>query len=296
MKLHIASLVFSLFLLIGGSIEALAQNVKLAITDLVGLEELQREFGPFKAELEKHTGLVVEFLPVTNRSAALEALRFKKVDFILTGPAEYVVMRKRANASVVTGLYRLDYFSIIVVRADSPYFSMRDLKGKHIALGSVGSTSRHLGPFSILADAGVDPLKDLKVTHTNARLAWESLKRGDVDVIGFGRSDLESLLANEAKNNGWRKNEVRIIGRGPDLPNDLLMAGEHVAPATVAKMRDAIGNNSEALVAAILKGSDHVKRYEGMRFLNNISDKDYDIVRAMYRTAGYPEFSDFIGQ
>ena len=80
---------------LSASMTAQAQNIKLAITDLVGLEELQREFGPFKKELERVTNSTVEFLPVTNRTAGLEALRFKKVDFVLAGPAEYVVMQKR---------------------------------------------------------------------------------------------------------------------------------------------------------------------------------------------------------
>ena len=59
---------------LGASLTAQAQNVKLAITDLVGMEELQREFGPFKKELERVTKTTVEFLPVTNRTAGLEAL------------------------------------------------------------------------------------------------------------------------------------------------------------------------------------------------------------------------------
>ncbi|MDZ7622173.1 MAG: PhnD/SsuA/transferrin family substrate-binding protein [Candidatus Competibacteraceae bacterium] len=117
-----------------------AEAIKLAVIDLVGLEELQREFGAFKAELEKATGSKVEFLPVTNRTAALEALRFKKVDFVLTSPAEYVVMKKRANADVVVGLSRPNYFSMIVVRADSPYFSLKELKGQKMGMGSVGLT------------------------------------------------------------------------------------------------------------------------------------------------------------
>ncbi|MBT9431993.1 PhnD/SsuA/transferrin family substrate-binding protein [Candidatus Sodalis endolongispinus] len=130
--------------LVGTALGAQAQTVRLAVTDLVGLEELQREFGPFKQELERTSGLDIQFLPVTNRTAALEALRFQKVDFVLAGPAEYVVMQKRANASVVVGLYRHDYYSLIVVKADSPYFTAQDLKGKRIGMGSVGSTSRHL--------------------------------------------------------------------------------------------------------------------------------------------------------
>lgn len=279
------------------SAAALAQTptVKLAITDMVGLEELQREFGPFKVELEKATGYKIDFLPVTNRTAALEAMRFKKVDLVLTGPAEYVVMKKRAKADVLAGLYRPDYFSMIVVRADSPFFSVRDLKGKHIGLGSVGSTSRHLGPFHVLSEAGVNPLKDLKVTHTNVRVAWEALKKGDVQAVGIGRSDLDSLLAKEAENKGLPRNAFRILARSPDLPNDLLMVGDHVPRAVVDRFRKAIDDNGDTLVNAILAGADHVKRYKGMRFLTNISDKDYDVVRTMYATAGYPEYAEFIG-
>ena len=41
----------------GASFSVQAESIKLAITDLVGLEELQREFGPFKNELEKVTGI-----------------------------------------------------------------------------------------------------------------------------------------------------------------------------------------------------------------------------------------------
>lgn len=281
--------------LLAFAVTARAEAIKLAVTDLVGLEELQREFGAFKAELEKVTGSKVEFLPVTNRTAALEALRFKKVDFVLTGPAEYVVMKKRANADVVVGLSRPNYFSMIVVMADSPYFSLKELKGKKIGMGSVGSTSRHLGPAHILAEAGVDPLKDVQVIHTNVRLAWESLKKSDVDAVGMGRSDYEGLLAKEAETKGLQPSAFRVLARSPDLPNDLLIAAAHVDPAMVEKMRKAFSEHSDALIAAIMVGEQN-KKYHGMRFLTQIGDKDYDVVRVMFKTAGYPEYSQFIGE
>lgn len=279
--------------LLGATISAHADTVKLAVTDLVGLEELQREFGPFKAELERTSGLEIEFLPVTNRTAALEALRFKKVDFVLAGPAEYVVMNKRANAQIVTGLYRPNYYSLIVVKADSPLFSPVELKGKSVGFGSVGSTSRHLGPIQLLTDAGLEPVKDIKPVNTNLRLAWEGLKKDNLQAVGMGRSDLEGFLAQEPEE---QRNAYRVLARGGDLPNDLLMAGEHVPQATVKKLQKAIVENSDSLIASITQGGEHTTRYVGMRFLNGIADKDYNVVRSMYRTAGYPEYSDFIGE
>ncbi|NJR13919.1 MAG: hypothetical protein HC779_06780 [Phyllobacteriaceae bacterium] len=45
-----------------------AETIRLAITDVDGLENLQREFGPFEAAFEKLTGLNLEFFPVSGRT------------------------------------------------------------------------------------------------------------------------------------------------------------------------------------------------------------------------------------
>lgn len=283
-----------LTLLVSFSSVAQAETVKLAVTDLVGLEELQREFGAFKETLSKATGYDIEFLPVTNRTAAVEALRFNKVDFVLTGPAEYVVMQKRAKAKIVVGFSRPDYFAVIIAMADSPYTNVAALKGSTVGLGSVGSTSKHLGPIQALADAGLDPQKDVKIINTKVPVLWESLKKGDVSAIGINHLKFLSLRNKEMKKGGLQPGSFRVIARGPDLPNDVLMAGSHVSDKMVKTMQDAFVNHSDELVAAILTGDDNQK-YAGMRFLTGIKDSDYNYVRSMYATAGYPEYSDFIG-
>lgn len=272
-----------------------AETVKLAVTDLVGLEELQREFGAFKDTLSKATGYDIEFLPVTNRTAAVEALRFNKVDFVLTGPAEYVVMQKRAKAKIVAGFSRPDYFAVIITMADSPYTNVAALKGTTVGLGSVGSTSKHLGPIQALADAGLDPQKDVKIINTKVPVLWESLKKGDVSAIGINHLKFLSLRNKEMKKGGLQPGAFRVIARGPDLPNDVLMAGSHVSDEMMKTMKNAFVTHSDELIAAILKGEDNQK-YAGMRFLTGIKDSDYNYVRSMYKTAGYPEYSDFIGE
>lgn len=273
---------------------AKAEEIKLTVTDLVGLEELQREFGAFKGVLEEATGYDVRFLPVTSRSAAVEALRFKKVDFVLTGPAEYVVMNKRSNAKIVAGFSRPDYFAVLVTLASSPYRLPKHLKGQKVALGSVGSTSKHLGPIQVLADGGLDPLQDIELVHTKIPVAWEALKKGNVAAVGMNHLKFLSLRQKEMEKGGLQPGAFRVIGRGPDLPNDVLMVGEHVAAAVAEKVKAAFVNNSDALIKAILQGEDNQK-YKGMAFLTSIRDQDYDYVRSIYATAGFPEYADFIG-
>lgn len=272
-----------------------AQAVKLAITDLVGLEQLQAEFGAFVEVLEDATGFDIEFYPVTNRTAAAEALRFKRIDFVLTGPAEYVVMRKRTKAEPVVGFSRPDYFSGIIVMADSKYQTVADLKGEKIAVGSVGSTSNHLGPMQVMADLGLDARNQAEVIHTDRKIAWESLKNGDIAAIGINYGKFQSLREKEmVKQGGLPPGAFRVIGRGRDLPNDVLMVGPHVDRAVVTKLRNAFTSQSDQLIAAILKGEDNQK-YRGMKFLAEIDDADYNYVRMMYKTIGYPEYADFVG-
>lgn len=271
---------------------ALAENkYTFVVTDLEGLEEVQREFGPFKALLEEKTGFSFAFYPVTSRTAAVEAIRAKKADFVLTGPAEYVVMRTLTDCKPVIGFSRPDYYAAVVVRSDSDFNSITELKGKKVAMSSIGSTSGHLGPSQVIRDNGLDPLKDIAVIHTSKEIAWESLKKGEIDAWAYNAG---KILRVRDKDDSVQPGDFRTIARGPDLPNDVLVAAPHVDNAVVEKVVMAISENSDQLIAEILQGDDNQK-YKGMRFLSSIEDADYNYVRAMYRTIGQPKFASFVG-
>ena len=87
-----------------------AETVRFAITDIEGLEQLQQEFGAMEKALEKSTGLEIDLIAVSSRTAAVEAMNSDLVDFVLTGPAEYVVMKELTDAKIVVGWQRPDYF------------------------------------------------------------------------------------------------------------------------------------------------------------------------------------------
>lgn len=264
------------------------QKVSLAITDLEGLEEVMRDWGPFRDKLQELTGLEIEFFPVNNRTAAVQAVKSKKLDMALTGPAEYVVFRAVSEAYPVAGFTRPDYHSMVCVRSDSGINSVADLKGKKVAISKIGSTSGHLGPVKILADNGIDPLKDIELVHTSREIGWESLKKGDVAAWGYGA---HYLVRMRAKDEEAIAGDFKVIARGPDLPNDVLVAGPHVDAEIVNTIKDAFVNHSNELIAEILKSEENGK-YTGMRFLTGVTDADYDYIRGAYIVAGYPQFAD----
>ena len=270
-----------------------AADYKLAITDVEGLEQLQTDWGPFKAALEAATGESFAFFPVASRTAAAEALRARRVDFVITGPAEYVVINKLTDATTVVGLSRPDYFCGWVVMASSDVVRPADLKGSKVAMDDVGSTSGHLCPSQLLADYGVNPLDDIQVVHTTRAVAHEALKRGDVAAIGVNYTSWVNGV--RSRDDSVPPGTFRVIARSGDLPNDLMVAGAHLDPAVVETVRTEIVANRAAIIDAILSVGGDNEKYRGMDIVA-IEDGAYDPVRAMYGTIGQPQFSDFVGE
>jgi phosphonate transport system substrate-binding protein len=97
-------------------------TISLAVTDVAGLEELQRYSGAFKEAFERLVDTKLRFFLVSSRAVAVEGMTARRTDVILTGPADDVVFRARSpGVQPLIGFQRVDYFSNIVVRADSPY-------------------------------------------------------------------------------------------------------------------------------------------------------------------------------
>ena len=284
------SLILGLGLAAATALGAAAETWKLAVTDVEGMERLQLEWGPFQQALEAATGDTFEFYPVNSRTAAAEALRGKTVDFVVSGPAEYVVINKLTQATPLIGLGRPDYHCAIIVRADSGINVPADLKGKQVAFGDIGSTSNMLCPMQLLADYGVDPVNDIQKTHTSRNIAHEALKAGDVQAIG---SNAGSWLNVRNKETDLPYGFFKIIARSGDLPNDMIMVGAHVPTEAAKTVRDAILENKAQIIAGITAHEENDK-YVGMDLVA-IEDNAYDYVRSMYANAGYPQFDKFIG-
>lgn len=265
-----------------------ADPIRLAVTDIEGLESLHQEFGPFEAAIEKSTGLEVELFPVGSRTAAVEAMKSGQVDFVLTGPAEYVVLKELTKPEIVVAWQRPDYFAQIVTLATGPVKQVSDLKGKVISFGSVGSTSQHLGPAQALADLGLDYGRDYEPKIISRNVAVEALIRGDLSAIGMNFGHLQKARK------AYPDVAFTVIARGRDLPNDILVARSGLDKDVVAKVRKAFEEDGQALLAAVLKGDDNQK-YRGGFFLSSVNDADYDYVRSMYKTIGVERFTSFVG-
>lgn len=124
--------------------------------------ELAREYAPLVALLEARLGAPVEYVPVTDYGAAVQALVAGTVDFAWLGGFTHVQARTLAEVEplVMRDIDR-DFHSVFIANVDSGVETLADLKGKRFAFGAKSSTSGHLMPRHFLVEThAIDPERD----------------------------------------------------------------------------------------------------------------------------------------
>ena len=116
----------------------------------------------------------------------------------------------------------IGYYSVFYVKADSPYKTLEELKGKNLGLVDPNSTSGNNVPRFALNKMKVNPETFFaRVTYTGSHEnALIALNQGTVDVAAnWWNSDDDSNLTRMATKNLLKKDDFRIIYKSDLIPN-----------------------------------------------------------------------------
>ncbi len=151
--------------------------------------ELSRKAAPLVKYLETQLGMKVEFTPVTDYAAAVEALINKKVDLAWFGGFTFVQAFSRSGGKVIPIVQREEdeRFKSVFITSDPAIKTLADLKGKDVSFGAQSSTSGHLMPRSFLLQAGIDPDKDFK------RVAYSGAHDATIAAVAGGKVQAGAL-------------------------------------------------------------------------------------------------------
>jgi phosphonate transport system substrate-binding protein len=127
--------------------------------------------------------------------------------------ARLAAARGRSARAVAMRDTDCDLTSVVVVRVDSPSQSLADLRGKRVGTGAADSPQAHLIPLLHLAEAGLEPERDVEICRFDLLLG----KHGD--HIGGEREAARALVKGEV--------DAACMIDG----NHLLFAREGVLPA-----------------------------------------------------------------
>ncbi len=222
------------------SATALAQTtLKVSAIPDENPTELQRKFAPLGAYLEKEIGMKVEFIPVTDYAAVVEALAAKKLDMVWLGGFTFVQARLRtgdANPIVQREEDRV-FTSKFIANVASGINGLSDLKGKDFSFGSVSSTSGHLMPRYFLQQVKLNPEKDFKrVAYSGAHDATAlQVESGKVAAGVLNASVWEKLVAEKKVD----ISKVKVIYTTPPYFDYNWTVRGDLSPALVKRLTDA---------------------------------------------------------
>jgi phosphonate transport system substrate-binding protein len=183
-------------------------------------------YAPFVDYLSKELGVPVKLRVASDYAAVIEGQRAGNIQIAYYGPASY-------STAFLTGVKTepfvttrnddgaIGYYSVIYVKAESPYEDIHDLKGKTIGFVDPNSTSGYNAPRFYLHKAGieVDDFFGKSVvtgSHENAVIAVE---KGTVDcAANWWNADDDSNLTRMVKKGMAKKEDFRIVFKSELLP------------------------------------------------------------------------------
>ena len=188
LKSLLAFTAFTAFTALAGTVHAQAVFKMTAIPD-ESPTELARKAVPLVKYLEQQLGMKVEFTPVSDYAAAVEALVNKQVDMAWYGGFTFVQANIRSGGKVIPLVQREEdeKFRSVFITSDPAIKTLADLKGKTVSFGSQSSTSGHLMPRSVLLQANIDPDKDFK------RVAYSGAHDATIAAVAAGKVDAGAL-------------------------------------------------------------------------------------------------------
>ncbi len=243
--------------------------------------ELARKAVPLVKYLEAKLGIKVEFTPVTDYAAAVEALVNKKVDMAWFGGFTFVQANVRSGGKMIPLAQREEdeKFRSVFITSDPAIKALADLKGKDVSFGSQSSTSGHLMPRSFLLQAGVDPDKDFKrVAYSGAHDATvAAVAAGKVQAGALNISVWERLAAEKKVDT----DKVRVFFTTRDYYDYNWTVHADMPPA----QRDKLAAALMSLNKDTAEGKEILELQRATRFVPSKSD-NYKGIEAAARSAG----------
>jgi len=253
---------------------AAEERLRLLLPPLASADEVYARFKPLAAYLEKSLGITVEARVASDLDSLLRLAREKRPQVAYLCPLLYTRLADDGHLLPLARIKRhgkSTFRTAIVVRRNSPYEKLEELKGARFAYGNPVCAASQLVPKAMFAQAGLDPRKDFFEERTlgSNKNALHTVAADLFDATAVDGASARPFLT---------KDLLRVIRYSRAIPQYVLAA----TPATPAGLRQRIRgavtglrrSANPTVLKAIGPGVDGFVATE---------DADYDVIRRMRR-------------
>jgi len=181
--------------------------------------------GPLFERLSRKTGLRFELQVPATYAELEDALLSGKAHLAIASPLNYVEVKLRDPCSqlLLTSVSAgfAHYSAYFLVRTESPYSAMEDMRGARLALLGPESASGSLYPLAYFRRVGIDPdtFFSSVTRFPNHLAALHALQDSQVDLV-----PTYSGIFAPARRDGVQMNRLRVFSVLERIPNDVLVA------------------------------------------------------------------------
>ena len=237
----------------------------MAIVPAENASGVTERYAPFVEYLSKELGTKVTLRVANDYAAVIEGQRNGSIHLAGYGPASYARaivtgVAVEPFATTVNNDGTIGYYSVFYVKADSPYKTIDDLKGKNLGLVDPNSTSGNNVPRFALNKMKINPETFFgKVTYTgsheNAVIALAPGHRRRRRQLVERRHRFQPHRAWPPRT--WsKKDDFRIVYKSDLIPNSPFAFLANLPPDLKAAIVKAFNNSPTKAKAAFDKLSD----------------------------------------
>ena len=200
----------------------------------------EKLWAPYVDHLKSCVGKPVRFLPVYSSAATVEAMRSGRIQLSLlsAGDTPFAVNIGGAIPIATHGTDKdgiAAYHLIVVVKKDSAFKTLGDLKGKRVAHVSPSSNSGNLAPRALFPKEGLVPDKDYKVLYSGKHdNSVSGVINGDYDAGAVADDVLIRMLQRDA----LKPDALRVIYKSQPFPAGSLAVAHDLEPLLSKKISD----------------------------------------------------------
>ena len=231
---------------------------------------MHRRLKPLTLYLSDKLGRPVSLKLSPNMGAAIKEVADKNVDLAYLTPVAYLKAHAAGNAKIVAKTVtkgKASFQLMIVVKKDSPYKTVADLKGKTFAFGD----KKALLQRAAVVGSGIN-MEDFS--------SYEFIGHYDNIARAVFNGDFDAGILKDTMAFQWQDKGLRILAESPALPPYNITASGDIDSDTLAKLKEAFlslnHNNPKHL--EIIKAVD--KKYDGFAATN---DAEYDVIRKLIK-------------
>ncbi len=231
---------------------------------------MHRRLKPLTRYLSDKLGRPVSLKLSPNMGAAIKEVVDRNVDIAYLTPVAYLKAHVAGNAKIIAKTVtqgKASFQLMIVVKEDSPYKTITDLKGKTFAFGD----KKALLQRATVVGSGIN-MEDFS--------RYEFIGHYDNIARAVLNDDFDAGILKDTMAFQWQDKGLRILAASPALPPYNITASGNVDNDTLAKLKDAflsLDRNNPAHLK-IIKAVD--KKYDGFAATN---DTEYDVVRKLIK-------------